>query len=157
MPGSARCSRASTSRESSGKPKRRRRPAMSGEVIAVHGPVVDVEFKAAQKLPKIYEVLKSYTHAGVEITLEVMEHIGMNAVRCIALSSTIDMYRGAPAEVTGDFIQVPVGEKTFGRLMNVLGQPIDGGGPIEADVHRPVRKMGKRGIKIGRASCRGRG
>ena len=115
-----------------------------GEVISVHGPVVDVEFDAGKNLPKIYEVLKSRTHDGSEVTLEVMEHIGMNAVRCIALGSTIDLYRGAPAQITGDFIQVPVGEKTFGRLMNVLGQPIDGGGPITAEVYRPVRKTGKR-------------
>ena len=116
----------------------------TGEVIAVHGPVVDIEFPEGTDLPGIYEVMKTRIRSGEEVVLEVMEHLGEKLVRCIAISSTIDLQRGAPAQTTGRVIEVPVGDATFRRVINVLGRPIDGQGDIKATVWRPIRRANKK-------------
>ena len=118
---------------------------MDGKIVEVKGPVVDVKFEDGN-LPKINDALKVNVSAndnnGVEIklTLEVALHVGNKVVRCIAMDSTDGLVRGMPVVNTGNPISVPVGEKTLGRMFNVLGDPIDGEG-INADVKRmPIHR-----------------
>lgn len=118
---------------------------MDGKIVEVKGPVVDVKFEEGN-LPKINDALKVNVSAndnnGVEIklTLEVALHVGNKVVRCIAMDSTDGLVRGMPVVNTGNPISVPVGEKTLGRMFNVLGDPIDGEG-IDADVKRmPIHR-----------------
>lgn len=118
---------------------------MDGKIVEVKGPVVDVKFEDGN-LPKINDSLKVNVSAndnnGVEIklTLEVALHVGNKVVRCIAMDSTDGLVRGMPVVNTGNPISVPVGEKTLGRMFNVLGDPIDGEG-IDADVKRmPIHR-----------------
>ena len=95
-----------------------------GKIVQVVGPVVDVKF-AENDLPKLNEAIKIDNH-GEELIIEVSEHIGDNTVRCIAMDTTDGLVRGMEAVSTGSPIMVPVGDKTLGRMVNVLGQPIDG-------------------------------
>lgn len=118
---------------------------MDGKIVEVKGPVVDVKFEDGN-IPKINDALKVNVSAndnnGVEIklTLEVALHVGNKVVRCIAMDSTDGLVRGMPVVNTGNPISVPVGEKTLGRMFNVLGDPIDGEG-IDADVKRmPIHR-----------------
>ncbi|TLY24751.1 MAG: F0F1 ATP synthase subunit beta, partial [Nitrospirae bacterium] len=119
-----------------------------GKVIQVIGPVVDVEFPPGQ-LPNIYNALKVIQEenktAGtpaVRITLEVALHLGENRVRGIAMSTTDGLTRGMAVHDTGAPISVPVGRETLGRLINVLGEPVDEMGPIKTTktypIHRPA-------------------
>jgi F-type H+/Na+-transporting ATPase subunit beta len=117
---------------------------MTGKIIAVYGPVVDVEFPAGTNLPKIYELILTENRKNERVHLEVMEHMGETHVRCIALNSTMDLCRGTSAKMTGSVIEIPVGDKIFTRVMNALGQPIDGQGPIVSSAMRPIRKVGKK-------------
>ena len=105
-----------------------------GKVVQIIGPVVDVEFKMTE-IPRLYNELKV---AGV--TLEVMAHIGEGVVRAIALGPTEGLSRNLDVEDTGGPIKVKVGNKTLGRLMNVLGEPMDNGGPIESEKYAPIHK-----------------
>ena len=108
-----------------------------GRVSVVLGPVVDVKFET--KLPKIYE--KVLVEMGERfITLEVMSHIPPSTARCISLEPTEGLSRGLKAYGTGHSISVPVGEKVLGRVMNVLGEPIDGKGEIDAQTHRSIHR-----------------
>ena len=98
-----------------------------GKVIQVIGPVVDVEFPPEQ-LPEIYNAVKIQGQSGemeVRLTAEVMQHLGDNTVRCVAMSSTDGLTRGMEAIDTGAAIAVPVGEGTLGRIFNVLGETVD--------------------------------
>jgi F-type H+/Na+-transporting ATPase subunit beta len=107
-----------------------------GKVVQIIGAVVDVEFPR-ESVPKIYDALKI---DGTAITLEVQQQLGDGVVRTIALGSTDGLKRGLPVRNTGDAIQVPVGKATLGRIMDVLGDPIDEAGPIgeeaRAGIHR---------------------
>ncbi len=107
-----------------------------GKVVQIIGAVVDVEFPR-ESVPKVYDAL---TIAGTEITLEVQQQLGDGVVRTIALGSTDGLKRNLIAENTGKAISVPVGLKTLGRIMDVLGRPIDEAGPIGEDqrwvIHR---------------------
>ncbi|MCD8190476.1 MAG: F0F1 ATP synthase subunit beta [Clostridiales bacterium] len=131
----------------------------TGRIVQISGPVVDVEF-ADGSLPRIKEALEI---EGLErrSVMEVAQHIGGNVVRCIMLSPSEGLYQGMTVTATGDSIQVPVGEATLGRLFNVLGDPIDGEGPVNAQqkwgIHRkppafdqqsPVVEMLETGIKV---------
>ncbi len=117
---------------------------MTGEIIAVYGAVVDVEFSGAEDLPKLYEVIRAKSRMGRPVVLEVMEHLGKTITRCIAINSTIDLQRGAKAEASGHVIQVPVGKETFSRVMNVMGESIDNRGPVDAKERRPIRRPEKK-------------
>ncbi len=117
---------------------------MTGKIIAVHGPVVDVEFPQEALLPKIYEMLKTKNRFGEVVSLEVMEHIEGRIARAIAVESTMDVRRGSEVVSTGHPIEVPVGEGTFRRLMNVMGEPIDKQGPIACTERRPIRRADKK-------------
>lgn len=98
-----------------------------GKIISIIGPVVDVKFE--ENLPGIYNALiiskDENNTLNKDVTLEVMEELGNNSVRCVALNSTEGLVRGMPVLDTGDSVQVPVGEECLGRLFDVLGNPID--------------------------------
>jgi len=108
----------------------------SGKVVQIIGPVVDVEFDR-DSLPKIHDALVIKEH---DLVLEVEQQIGDGVVRCIAMGVTDGLARGAAAENTGDAISVPVGQATLGRIMNVLGEPQDERGPVDAEEHWPIHR-----------------
>ncbi len=110
-----------------------------GRVVQVIGPVLDVEFEP-EKLPELYNALV-IEQAGVRLVAEVQQHIGRNQVRAVAMSTTDGVVRGMPAVDTGDPITVPVGNAALGRILNVLGEPVDEGPPIPPDVERwPIHR-----------------
>jgi len=119
-----------------------------GRVVQVIGPVVDAEFSKGE-LPEIYHALRVEApedqktgRPEIRLTLEVAQHLGENRVRAVAMSSTDGLVRGMEVVDTGAPISMPVGRETLGRLLNVLGEPIDGKGPIKAKktlpIHRPA-------------------
>jgi len=115
-----------------------------GKVVQVIGPVLDVEFES-EHLPELYNALrireKSDSGADIDVTVEVQQHIGRNQVRAVAMSSTDAVVRGMNVEDTGGPITVPVGEAALGRILNVLGNPVDNGPAIPADVERwPIHR-----------------
>jgi F-type H+-transporting ATPase subunit beta len=113
-----------------------------GKVIQVIGPVVDVRFPP-EALPEIRHAIEVVVeHAGESrtIVLEVAQDLGNDTVRCVAMSSTDGLARGAAAVDTGAPISVPVGPKVLGRLLNVLGDPIDELGPVESDMRMPIHR-----------------
>lgn len=127
-----------------------KRELNAGSVSVVLGPVVDVKFET--RMPKIYEKVivdtrdiiasgaVSASPADGIITLEVMSHIPPSTARCIALEPTEGLTRGMRAYGTGHSISVPVGESVLGRVMNVLGEPIDGKGEIISEAHRAIHR-----------------
>ncbi|MGH7718067.1 MAG: F0F1 ATP synthase subunit beta, partial [Gemmatimonadaceae bacterium] len=114
-----------------------------GKVVQVIGPVLDVEFEA-EKLPDLYNALEVEYRADsrqARVVAEVQQHIGRNQVRAVAMSSTDGVERGMDAVDTGAPISVPVGEHALGRILNVLGEPVDNGPPIPADALRwPIHR-----------------
>jgi len=103
------------------------------------GPVVDVEF-AAEDLPEIYHALEVEREGQPPLVLEVQTHLGDNWVRTVAMDTTDGLRRGVHAVNTGVPIVMPVGEATLGRMFNVVGQPIDGKGPVEAEDYYPIHR-----------------
>jgi F-type H+-transporting ATPase subunit beta len=108
----------------------------SGKIVQIIGAVVDVEFPR-DSLPKIYDAL-IVDESG--LTLEVQQQLGDGVVRAIAMGVTDGLKRDSAVSNTGDSIQVPVGQKTLGRIMNVLGEPIDEKGPIGEDVKMSIHR-----------------
>jgi F-type H+-transporting ATPase subunit beta len=107
------------------------------------GPVVDVEFPPGS-LPELYAALR-LTNPGIDdrdsnLVLEVAMHLGENTVRCIAMDTTDGLVRHQTVKNTGEPITVPVGPGTLGRIMNVIGEPIDERGPIESDIRHPIHR-----------------
>ena len=130
-----------------------------GKIVQVMGPVVDVAFENGA-LPHIQDALVTYNE-GKRCVMEVAQHIGGDVVRCVMLASSEGLYKDMEVEATGRGICVPVGEKTLGRLFNVLGETIDGGESLEKEekwvIHRdppsfedqsPVVEMLETGIKV---------
>ncbi len=118
----------------------------NGKIVQVIGPVLDVEFPVG-KLPNIYDALQieypADTKTGrpeIHLTLEVAIHLGENRVRCIAMSSTDGLVRGMEVVATGAPISVPVGRATLGRILNVLGEPVDPHGPVNAEERHPIHR-----------------
>jgi len=114
-----------------------------GKVTQVIGPVVDVEFPPG-KLPPIYQAL-TVTNPAISsldwnLVLEVAQHLGENTVRAIAMDATEGLVRGMDVQDTGDNIKVPVGPQTLGRIINVIGQPVDEAGPIETKTFYPIHR-----------------
>jgi F-type H+-transporting ATPase subunit beta len=112
----------------------------SGKIVQVIGPVLDVEFEP-EHLPELYSALR-VEEGEIRLVAEVQQHIGRNQVRAVAMSTTDGVVRGMAAVDTGGPITVPVGAPALGRILNVLGEPVDGGAPIPADaerwpIHRP--------------------
>ncbi len=111
-----------------------------GKVVQVIGPTVDVAFDP-DKLPKILNAIRiEDADRGIHLTVEAALHIGDNVVRCVAMSSTDGLMRGMPATDTGGPIAVPVGEGCLGRIFNLLGEPIDGKGPVKAEKRYPIHR-----------------
>jgi F-type H+-transporting ATPase subunit beta len=119
--------------------------AQVGRIVQVIGPVIDAEFEAG-RLPEIYNALRVQQPAtegrpAIDVVLEVQQHVGRNQVRAVAMSSTDGVIRGMDIVDTGAAITIPVGIPALGRILNVLGQPVDQRGDIPADVERwPIHR-----------------
>jgi F-type H+-transporting ATPase subunit beta len=115
-----------------------------GKVTQVLGPVVDVEFPPGG-LPEVYTALRvtnpNISTAANNLTLEVAQHLGENTVRCISMDSTEGLGRGQPVTNTGAPIQAPVGKATLGRILNVIGEPVDEKGPVNAKESWPIHRQ----------------
>jgi len=115
---------------------------VSGKVVQVQGPVVDVSFPPGELPSLLSAVTVTDSARGIDLTVEVAQHLGNDMVRCIAMSSTDGLVRGMEALDTGGPITVPVGRGTLGRVFNLLGKPIDERGEVEATerwpIHRPA-------------------
>lgn len=115
----------------------------AGKIVQVIGPVVDIEFETKGDLPPIYTALKvEYKVLGVDtsLTLEVQQHLGNNWVRTVAMSTTEGLKRGMSVINTGNPIMVPVGDKVLGRVINVVGDPVDERGPVNAIKRYPIHR-----------------
>src|SRR5205809_3031034 len=114
-----------------------------GKVVQVIGPVLDVEFEP-ERLPEIYNAVvidHKGNGAAIRLTAEVQQHIGRNQVRAVAMTSTDGVVRGMEVVDTGKPITVPVGQAALGRILNVLGEPVDEGEPISPDAERwPIHR-----------------
>ena len=110
----------------------------TGIVRRVIGPVVDVQFPSG-RLPDIYNAIEVEVE-GRKVVMECVQQLGDSAVRCVSLFSTDGMARGNLAVDTGRPVSVPVGEATLGRMFNVIGEPIDGKGPVEAAERMPIHR-----------------
>jgi F-type H+-transporting ATPase subunit beta len=127
----------------------------TGKVIQVIGPVVDVHFPTGN-LPEIYTAL-TITNPAISdkpdnLTVEVAQHLGEHTVRCIAMDSSEGLIRGQEVKNSGKPIQMPVGQETLGRILNVIGQPVDEGGPVNAKkfypIHRPAPEFIQQSTKV---------
>ena len=110
-----------------------------GKIVQILGGVVDIEYPESC-LPEIYDAIEVPRSGQSTLILEVQKHLGGNWVRCLAMDTTDGLQRGLPAINTGAAIRVPVGSATLGRVFNVLGRPIDGKGPIHADIYYPIHR-----------------
>ena len=110
----------------------------NGIIRRVIGPVVDVQFPSG-KIPDIYNAIEVKLKDR-KIVMEVVQHVGDNSVRCVSLFSTDGLSRGCAAVDTGAPIKMPVGEATLGRMFNVVGDPIDGQGPVNAEEYMPIHR-----------------
>jgi F-type H+-transporting ATPase subunit beta len=115
----------------------------TGKIAQVIGNVVDVEFEPAQ-LPAIMNAIR-ITNVAISdqpenLVVEVAQHLGDNVVRCVAMDTTDGLVRGMPARDTGAPIMVPVGPKALGRIINVIGNPVDGLGPVDSEHMMPIHR-----------------
>src|SRR5256714_1398369 len=115
-----------------------------GHVIQITGPAVDVQFTEVA-MPPIYQALRVTSEgfnvpAPINVTLEVQQHLGEGRVRTIAMEATEGMVRGMKAIDMGGRISVPVGHGTLGRVMNVIGEPVDNLGPVQAKERMPIHR-----------------
>lgn len=128
-----------------------------GKVIQVIGPVVDVEFEPGQ-LPELYNALRVRTEDQVDksrafdLTFEVAQHLGNNAARCVSMQSTDGLVRGMKVVDTGAAIRVPVGDKTLGRIFNVVGEPIDEQGEVGAEEFWPIHREAPSFVEQGKST-----
>ena len=110
-----------------------------GVVSQVLGAVVDVKFKSVEELPNILTALECDNH-GKKLVLEVEQHLGENTVRTIAMDTTDGLVRGLPVKNTGHPIQIPVGPELLGRIINVIGEPVDERGAIKTKLEFPIHR-----------------
>ncbi len=115
----------------------------NGHITQILGPVVDVEFPPGH-LPEVYTALRT-TNPGIDdrednLVLEVAQHLGENTVRTIAMDTSEGLTRHQAVKNTGDMIRVPVGPKILGRILNVIGEPVDERGPVDAEVTLPIHR-----------------
>ncbi len=116
-----------------------------GKVIQISGPAVDVQFEES-KIPPIYQALRITSEgfkvpAPIDVIVEVQQHLGEGRVRCVAMKGTDGMVRGMNAHDTGSQICVPVGTETLGRVLNVIGEPVDELGPVNAKQTKPIHRQ----------------
>src|SRR4051812_34273191 len=117
---------------------------VNGRVVQIIGPVVDVEFEGGH-LPPIYTALRVVSEgfdvpATIDVVCEVQQHLGEGRVRAVSMLPTDGMVRGMKAIDTGGPITVPVGEGTLGRVLNVIGEPVDSLGPVKAEQRYPIHR-----------------
>ena len=116
-----------------------------GRVVAVQGPVVDVKFEQIEDMPDLHETILTRAFDKREITLLVAEHLEGRIARCVSLKSTLNLQRNAVVTATGRTLTIPIGDELFGRIIDVMGKPIDGKGPIETDktdvIHKNVSEV----------------
>ncbi|MCK5032164.1 MAG: F0F1 ATP synthase subunit beta [Calditrichia bacterium] len=110
-----------------------------GKISQIIGPVIDLEFNEGE-LPAIYNSIKIERENVGDLVLEVQQHLGENIVRCVAMDSTEGLTRGMEAFDTGEPILIPVGPEVLGRMMNVVGEPIDGIGELKTDKRYPIHQ-----------------
>jgi len=110
----------------------------TGKIVQIIGPVLDIRFENTE-LPKIYNAIK-IDNGNSTVIAEVMQHLGNDTVRCVSMSSTDGLVRGATAVDTGAPIKVPVGKEVLGRVFNVLGETVDNKGPIDVKQYAPIHK-----------------
>ena len=128
---------------------------VDGKIIQVIGPVVDVQFEGGD-LPEIYTALKisnpTIDAKEWNLTIEVAQHLGENTVRCVAMDTSDGLVRGMPVLNTGSPIQMPVGKETLGRILNVVGAPVDEMGPVMTKktypIHRPAPAFVEQGVEV---------
>src|ERR1700744_3045332 len=116
-----------------------------GRVVQISGPAVDVQFEEAT-MPPIYEALRVVSDGftvptPINVILEVQQHLGEGRVRCVAMEATDGMVRGMQAIDLGGPISVPVGKGTLGRVMNVIGEPVDNLGPVSYERRDPIHRL----------------
>jgi F-type H+-transporting ATPase subunit beta len=111
----------------------------TGQIVQILGGVVDVQFPA-DHMPLVFDAVEIPQENRPPVILEVQKHMGDNWVRCVAMDTTDGLQRGLPATNTGAPIRVPVGPVTLGRIFNVLGHPVDNGGPVEATMYYPIHR-----------------
>jgi F-type H+-transporting ATPase subunit beta len=112
----------------------------TGHIVQVQGPVVDLGFEPGELPPINNAITIKEDSRGIDLTVEVAQHLGNDVVRCIAMSTTDGLVRGMAAEDTGSPIAVPVGREALGRVMNILGKPIDERGPINVTEYWPIHR-----------------
>src|SRR6266478_1328463 len=113
-----------------------------GRIVQVIGSTFDAEFEEGH-LPEIYNACRvdhESNGSRIRLTGEVQQHLGGNRVRCVALGSTDGLVRGMKVVDTGKPVTVPVGKETLGRVFNLLGEPIDGKGPVAAEERWPIHR-----------------
>src|SRR3972149_12252145 len=117
---------------------------MTGKIVQVIGPIIDVSFASEGKLPKSLEALEVIKPNGQRVSAECQQHVGEDTVRAIAMDSTDGLSRGMDVIATGSSIKMPTGDKVKGRLFNVVGEAIDGIGPVSNEggyaIHREAPK-----------------
>src|SRR6188768_1299455 len=115
-----------------------------GRVLQVIGPVVDVEFEGGS-LPEINTALRITNPAindrAWNLTVEVAQHLGEHGVRCVSMETTDGLVRGMAVENTGAPIQMPVGREVLGRILNVVGEPVDERGPVNVKLRMPIHRL----------------
>ncbi|MCU0666237.1 MAG: F0F1 ATP synthase subunit beta [Candidatus Omnitrophica bacterium] len=111
-----------------------------GKIVAVQGPVVDVEFPPSKTTPSLFILLTTKTFDGREVLMEVAEHITSTRARCISLSSTLNLQKNADVFDTGSSVKIPIGDELFGRVVDVSGKPLDKGPIIDTGVKHPIRR-----------------
>ena len=110
-----------------------------GKITEIRGPVIDARFEKGQ-LPRVNDALRIEREGEDDLILEVAQHLGDDVVRAIAMDSTDGLARGASVVSSGEPITVPVGPETLGRLINIVGRPIDGGPEPETKEHRSIHQ-----------------
>lgn len=122
-----------------------------GKIVQIIGPVIDVKFEDGN-LPEIYYALEIFNDEGQKTTVEVQQLLGENTVRTVAMSSTDGLRRGMKVVNTGNPIKVPVGKGILGRILNVLGEPVDNQGEVQSEdrfpIHRPSPKLTQQNTDI---------
>ena len=109
-----------------------------GKLVQIIGPVVDIRFNR-DNLPELLNAIEINSPSG-RVIVEVAQHIGDDIVRCVSMGPTDGLIRGMEAKDTGKPITVPVGRATLGRILNVVGEPIDEKGPIESEFYASIHK-----------------
>jgi len=115
-------------------------PEEKGRIRAVRGPIVDVFFDDSERVPAIYEIIKTKSVDGGEIVLEVMEQLKGGIVRCVCLTLNIGLRRNSEAIATGSVIMMPDSKGCYGRLLNAFGKPLDNKGPVKTQKYIPIKK-----------------